>query len=194
MKVICVWTVWLLLIVVTCLVPIVASETQATLQGQELWMHVEVRGEGAENTNLNIPLGAAEAILALAPGTFVREGQLQLGSKNELPVNAIRAMWLELRDVEDEEFVTMRHQGRVVRFSREGAMVHVNMTDREGDFSGGVQVEVPVPVIDALLSADSDVLDVRAAIQEFSVLSGKMIRIVEEDRNVQIWIDSNPTQ
>ena len=35
---------------------------------------------------------------------------------------------------------------------------------------------------------------IRAAIQEFSVLSGKMIRIVEEDRNVQIWIDSNPTQ
>ena len=194
MKVICVWTVWLLLIVVTCLVPIVASETQANLQGQELWMHVEVRGEGAENTNLNIPLGAAEAILALAPGTFVREGQLQLGSKNELPVNAIRVMWLELRDVEDEEFVTMRHQGLVVRFSREGAMVHINMTDREGDSSREVQVEVPVPVIDALLSADSDVLDVRAAIQELSLLSGKMIRIVEEDRNVQIWIDSNPTQ
>ncbi len=57
-----------------------------------------------------------------------------------------------------------------------------------------VRVEIPVPVVDALLSGDGDVLNVRAALQELSQLRGELVRVIETDSNIRIWIDESPAQ
>ncbi len=166
----------------------------AAQQEAEPWIHVEVTGESGTNMNLNLPLAAIEAALALAPEALVADGQLQLGSDNEVPVAAIRGMWQELRDVGDAEFATIQHEGRDVRIAREGDTIHVNVTPREGSDSEDVRVEIPVPVVDALLSGDGDTLNVRAAIRELSGLRGEMVRVIEADSNIRVWIDESPTQ
>ena len=164
-------------------------------QDTEPWIHVEVTGDRGTNMNLNLPLAAVTAMLALAPETLVQDGQLQLGS-NEVPVAAIRTMWQELRGAGDVEFVTIQHEGQDVRIAREGDLILVNISDSDGSGSDdeSVRVEIPVPVVDALLSGDGDTLNIRAAVDELSTLRGELVRVIEPDNNIRVWIDERPTQ
>ena len=141
--------------------------------------------------SLNLPLAAIEAAIALAPDTIVADGQLQLGSELEVPVAAIRGVWQELRDVGDVEFATLQHEGNDVRIAREGETV---LVDVNAGADEAVRVEVPVPVVDALLSGDGDMLDILAAVEQVSTMRGEMLRVVEADSNIRVWIDESPTQ
>ena len=49
-------------------------------------------------------------------------------------------------------------------------------------------------MVDALLSGDGDLLDIRAALEELSTLDGEVVRVVEPDSNIRIWIDDSPVQ
>tara|TARA_A100001037_G_scaffold99517_1_gene90776 strand:- start:187 stop:723 length:537 start_codon:yes stop_codon:yes gene_type:complete len=160
-------------------------------QGPEPWIHVEVNSDNGENMNLNLPLAAIEAAIALAPDTIVADGQLQLGSEHEVPVAAIRGVWQELRDVGDVEFATLQHEGNDVRIAREGETV---LVDVNADAEEAVRVEVPVQVVDALLSGDGNMLNIRAAVEQLSTMRGEMVRVVEADNNIRVWIDESPTQ
>ena len=179
------------LLTMLIMLTVVASAAQ---QEPEPWIHVEISGESGENMNLNLPLAAVSAMIALAPDTIVDDGQLQLGDVHEVPVAAIRGMWQELRDVGDAEFVTIQHEGQDVRIAREGGTILVYVNDQDADASEEVRVEIPVAVVDALLSGDGDTLNVRAAIEELSTLRGELVRVIESDSNIRIWIDENPTQ
>ena len=200
MRVVSVWSAALLLTVMTLVASAatsggpVAQQEPVDQQAPEPWVHVEISGDSRQNMNLNLRLAAIEAMIALAPDTIVQDGQLRLGSESEVPVAAIRAMWQELREVGDTEFVTMEHERQDVRIAREGDTILVDVSDRDGDGSEAVRVEVPVPVVDALLSADGDTLDVRAALEELSALGGELVRVIEADSHIRIWIDESPTQ
>ena len=102
-------------------------------------------------------------------------------------------MWQELRGVGDVEFATIQHEGNDVRIAREGDTIFVRVSG-EGDNDEDVRVEVPVPVVDALLSGDGDMLNIRAAIQILSTMRGEMVRVIEANNNIRIWIDETPTQ
>ena len=60
--------------------------------------------------------------------------------------------------------------------------------------SEAVRAEVPASGVDALLSGDGDLLDIRAALEELSTLDGEAVRVVEPDSNIRIWIDDSPVQ
>ena len=166
--------------------------TQAAQQGSEPWIHIQIDREGDNHVNLNLPLAAIEAALALAPESIVRDGQLQLG-RQQVPVAAIRGMWQELRSVGDAEFATIQHEGNNVRIAREGDTILVRVSSEDDD-GEDVRVEIPVPVVDALLSGEGDMLNVRAAIQELSTMRGEMVRVIEANNNIRVWIDESPTQ
>ncbi len=192
------WSTALLLTMTTLVASAATVGRPATQQETEPWMHVVVSSDSdsGTNMNLNLPLAAVTAMLALAPETIVQDGQLKLGGSTELPVTAIRDMWRELREVGDVEFVTIQHEGQDVRIAREGDTILVNVSDSDG--SGGndeaVRVEIPVPVMDALLSGDGDTLNIRAALEELSTLRGDLVRVIESNNNTRIWIDEQPTQ
>ena len=162
--------------------------------GPEAWVHVSVTSDDGENMNLNLPLAAIEAALALAPETIVADGQLRLGGDNQVPVAAIRAVWQELRTAGDVEFATIQHEGHDVRIARQGETILVNVNEAGADDTEAVRVEIPVPVVDALLSGAGDMLNVRAAIAQLSTMRGEMVRVTEADNNIRVWIDELPTQ
>jgi len=177
------------------MVPVAASTETIGMQAPqpEPWVHVEVSGDSDENMHLNLPLAALEAALAIAPNTVVRDGQLRLGTEHEIPVSAFRDLWRELRDVGDAEFATIQHDGRDVRIARDGGTIFVDVSGPDGVDAGAVHVEIPLLVVDALLSGDGETLDVRAAIQELGTLRGEVVRVIA-DNNIVIWIDESPTQ
>lgn len=188
-----VWFVTLLVVMVTAAASTAALGPQATQPETAPWVHAEVSGAGGEDMRLNLPLAALEAALALAPGTVVRDGQLRLGTEHEVPVAAFRGLWRELRGAGDTDFATIRHDGRDVRIARDGGTLLVAVSGPDGADAGAAQVEIPLTVVDALLSGEGETLDLRAAIRELGTLRGEVVR-VSADRNVVIWIDERPTQ
>ena len=187
------WSTALLLVMTTLVASAATIGRPATQQESEPWIHVEISSDSGTNMNLNLPLAAVTAMLALAPDTIVQNGEFQFGSNHQVPVAAIRDMWLELRDVGDVEFVTIENNGQNVRIAREGDTILVRVSDGDGN-DEGVRVEIPVPVVDALLSGDGETLNIRAAIEELSLLRGELVRVIESDNNIRIWIDENQTQ
>ena len=187
-----IWSASLLAVMVMFVGLGATTGTQAAQQGTEPWIHIEVDREGDDHINLNLPLAAIEAALALAPESIVRDGQLQLG-RQQVPVAAIRGMWQELRNVGDAEFATIQHEGNDVRIAREGETILVRVSNEDDD-GEDVRVEIPVPVVDALLSGDGDMLNVRAAIQELSTMRGEIVRVIEANNNIRVWIDESRTQ
>ena len=187
------WSTALLLVMTTLVASAATIGRPATQQEPEPWVHVEVTSDGGTNMNLDLPLAAVTAMLALAPETIVQNGEFQFGSSYQVPVAAIREMWRELRDVGDVEFVTSQHEGQDVRIARAGEIILVNVSDSDGD-DESVRVEIPVPVVDALLSGDGDTLNIGAAIEELSMLRGELVRVIESDNNIRIWIDESPTR
>ena len=187
------WSTALLLVMTTLVASAATIGRPATQQEPEPWVHVEVTSDGGTNMNLDLPLAAVTAMLALAPETIVQNGEFQFGSSYQVPVAAIREMWRELRDVGDVEFVTIQHEGQDVRIARAGEIILVNVSDSDGD-DESVRVEIPVPVVDALLSGNGDTLNIGAAIEELSMLRGELVRVIESDNNIRIWIDESPTR
>lgn len=187
------WSTALLLVMTTLVASAATIGRPVTQQEPEPWVHVEVTSDGGTNMNLDLPLAAVTAMLALAPETIVQNGEFQFGSSYQVPVAAIREMWRELRDVGDVEFVTIQYEGQDVRIARAGETILVNVSDSDGD-DESVRVEIPVPVVDALLSGDGDTLNIGAAIEELSMLRGELVRVIESDNNIRIWIDESPTR
>ena len=189
-------TIWSAALLVTMMTFVASAATIGVQAGQQEpgpWVHLAVTGDNDANININLPLAAIQGLIALAPETIVDDGQLQLGVEHEVPVAAIRGMWQELRDVGDAEFVTMQSEGRDLRIAREGDTILVNINEVDGNADDEVRVEIPVPVVNALLSGDGDTLNVRAALQELSTLRGELVRVIESDNDIRIWIDESPT-
>jgi hypothetical protein len=191
-----IWSTALLAAMVACIGSVAASGIAAAQQdqGPEPWIHLAITGDSGQNVNLNLPLAAIEAAIALAPDSIVSEGQLQLGSQHEVPVAAIRGVWQELRNAGDVEFATIQHEGNDVRIARQGETILVNVNKEGGDAADEVRVEIPVPVVDALLSGDGDMLNISAAVQQLSTMRGEMVRVIESDNDIRVWIDENPAQ
>jgi hypothetical protein len=81
----------------------------------------------------------------------------------------------------------VEEQGQKVRIARAGDLVLIHVQkppDRDA-----VRVEVPVDVVDALLSGDGEELDVRAAFALLQKRHGDIVRVNDEHSTVRIWID-----
>ena len=106
-------------------------------QDPQPWIHLDMTGEQA-NMNLNLPLAAIEAALALAPEAIVdSEGQLQLGGQREIPVVAIREVWNQMRGAGDIEFANIQDGRQSIRVAREGDTILVNVTGTDDEDDAG---------------------------------------------------------
>jgi len=82
--------------------------------------------------------------------------------------------------------------GDHVTVARKGDMVQVRVEDRgDGD---QVRVDVPTAVVDALLSAPGQELNVRAAMAELRKMKGEIVSVKDKDSTVHVWIDEESAQ
>ena len=161
------------------------------------WLHVQITAQedGEENVSVNVPLSAAEPMLALVPHRILSDGQLSLAGR-DVPVNvgAMRDLWRALTEVGDTEFVTVDGDDETVRIARVGDQITVQVEDRDEEGSERVDVQLPVVVVDALLSGNGDTLNVRAAVERLGELRGDIVRVSEDERQIRIWIDEAASQ
>ena len=164
----------------------------ASESGARPWLHVRVseRGDAAASVNVNLPMSAVEAVVALLPDRIMSRGRMRLHRDHELSASDLRTLWDAVRDTEDGEFVSIDHDDGQVRVARSGDVIQIRIDGRDDDDDAkSVRVEIPVDVVDALLSGDDDTLNLVGALERLTERRGDLVRITDGDERVHIWID-----
>jgi len=150
-------------------------------------LHVRVEEEGKqEKVRLNLPLKLVEAVVpVLQKQAFPTHG-LQIKGQ-DLSVEELREIWNSVKSQGDFEMVTVEGGDTRVRVSIEGDYLYV-ISDENSATT--VNVRVPVPVVDALLSGEGQELNVAAAVQALSTVeNGDLVSVRDRETMVRVWID-----
>ena len=182
------------------------AATPVAAQTATAWLHVRVEEvKQASKVSVNLPLSVVEAVLKASPELIERHGRIHLGrehARHGLKLADLRRVWKELAAVGDAELVTVESEDENVKVQRKGDLVLVLVeqkarTDKDGKKLKGaeqVRVEVPVSLVDALLSGEEDEANIEAAILELRKRRGDIVRVQDDDSHVRVWIDDQNAQ
>lgn len=160
----------------------------AAAQKKDPWFHLEVRENKAEPelVKVNLPVSMLDVALKIVKDKNLNHGRLKLDS-HDISVAEMRQLWNELKKAGNAEFVTVEKKNETVKVAREGNFVLVKVFENKVP---KVDLRVPVPVVDALLSGPGDELDLKAALvamQQKSV--GDILTVNDNKTQVRVWID-----
>ena len=153
------------------------------------WLHVRVEEPSREaKVNVNLPLSVVEAALKAAPEKVVSNGRLHLGQHgHDFSLSDMRRAWKELRSAGDAELVSVQDGDETVHIARAGSLVQIRV-EKPGR-AEQVHVDLPVTLVDALLSGEGEDVDLAAALVEVRKLRGDIVRVKDDDSQVRVWID-----
>lgn len=159
------------------------------LMAQTPWIHVEVNegGDDASHVKVNLPLSLVEVAMDAVPEKVLERGHIRLHSEEDFDVEDLRRMWNELRATGDTELVSVEKEDETVSVRRQGDRVLVNVEQGKGNEK--TLVQVPVSVVDALLSGEGQELNLKGAISALKSLRGEIVRVDDGGDKVRIWID-----
>ncbi len=155
------------------------------------WIHIQVIGEGddAEKVNINLPLSLVEVAVDVAPDEALQEAHVQL-DRHGLSISDLRRLWQEFRAAGEKEFVTVEKPNERLRILRRGEhiVIEVDRTDNEAS-KEEVRVEVPMAVVDALLSGEGEQFNLGEAVAQLKDQRGDIVRVDDGKSHVRIWVD-----
>lgn len=162
------------------------AQPAAEPAGEASWIHVRVDEADGTRVSVNLPLALVEVALESRLGKHFDPDKLRL-DRRDISLEEMRAMWRALRDAGDVDLVEVQDGDEHVRIFRRGETVHVRVD--EGGRST-VRVELPASIVDALLGAEGERLDLAAAARELGRSgSQEVVRIDDEGTSVRIWVD-----
>src|SRR5215467_11380747 len=188
----------------------VSSSSSAT---SERWLHVRVidSGHKGETVRVNVPLEMAEKVLPAIHKDRLHNGKVQINHSDIEGVD-LKALLEAVRSSKDGEYVTVQSNDNDVRVAKQAGYMVVHVTEKgfkstrsdkdKSDKSAEkseksyersrVDVRVPMKVVEALLSAGKDELDVVAALRALSAHGGdtELVSVKSEDSTVRVWLDS----
>lgn len=172
-----------------------------TASNSEHWIHVRVesREDKSETVRVNVPVDMAVKVLPAIKNKNLCDGKVHIASGHVDDVD-LHMMLDALRAAKDGEYVTVQSKEDDVRVAKSGAYLYVHVTEKkphekaaktgEGKESK-VEVKVPMKVVDALLSAGKDELDIVAALKALSADGDmELVRVKDDENTVRVWIDS----
>jgi hypothetical protein len=165
------------------------STMAGAADGGGAWVHVRVEEAQKESkVAVNLPFSLVQAALAAAPQEVVKEGRIQIpGHEDGLSVTQMRAIWKELKATGAAELVRAESKEQTVRVAREGDHLVVRVDNAKDKQQ--VSVDVPVAVVDALLSGEGETLDIKSALKAIETMRGDLVHVTGTDANVRVWID-----
>jgi hypothetical protein len=167
------------------------------------WVHVKVieTGEDGERVRINIPLSLAEKVLPAIKADKLRDGKIRIDEHTMDKVD-LHALLEAVRDAQDNEYVRVESSHEDIRVAKSGGFLLIRVqdshpTERKTPRAGGqkrgstVNVKVPLPVVNALLSGEKDQLDVLAAIHALGDYQNlDLVTVTDESSTVRVWVDS----
>ena len=161
------------------------------------WIHVRVEEpEKQTKVSVNLPLSVVEVALEAAPELIESHGDLHLGEEHKLHIETARKMWRELSAVGDAELVSVESEEENVKVMRKGDLVQVfvDKVGKEGEGDEEVRIEVPVALVDAVLSGEGEEINLKAVVAELQNQRGNIVTVREKGTSVRIWIDEQNAQ
>lgn len=164
------------------------------------WLHVRVvdtQNKG-ETVRVNVPLEMAEKVLPAINKDRLHNGKVKFDDHDMNGVD-LKALLDAVRTAKDGEFVTVQSDDSDVRVAKQSGymIVHVVEKNSHSEKNGKakersqVNVKVPMKVVEALLSAGKDELDVLAALRALSAHGDtELVTVKSDDSTVRVWLDS----
>lgn len=166
----------------------VAGAGTADAQTVTPWVHIRVEEAHKESrVSVNLPFSLVQAALDLAPERITSHGRIHLEHCHDVSVADLRKVWKEVRATGQAELLTAEEKDQKVTVTREGERFRLKV--EKGSHRETVNVELPLAVVDALLSGEGSELNLRAALAEIKNLRGDLVRVDDDDSKVRIWID-----
>jgi hypothetical protein len=177
----------------------------------EQWIHVRVesREDKTETVRVNVPVEMAIKVLPAIKNKNLCDGRVRIDSRRLDGVD-LPTMLDAVRTAKDGEYVTVQSKNDDVRVAKSTGFLYIHVTEKKpvdqaakaiGDKDSStkstttkesrVEVKVPMKVVDALLSAGKDELDVVAALRALSAKGDvELVSVKDDDSTVRVWIDS----
>ena len=157
------------------------------------WLHIHVDEGGDDPTTvrINVPVSLVKAVIPAIQAEEFSHGKIRIDG-HDLDHIELREIWSALREAEDGEYITVESKDDNVRVAKEAGylVIHVVESGRKGTT---VDVRMPIPVVEALLSGEPDELDLLAAVEALGeVGEGELIVVNDDEDNtkVRIWIEN----
>jgi hypothetical protein len=156
------------------------------------WLHVRVistDGKG-ETVRVNVPLELAEKVLPAVNHDRLHDGKIRIDSAQMDDVD-LKTILAAIRTAKDGEYVTVQGNDNDVRVAKEGNHLMIHVVDKSNSKKCQVEIKVPMKVIDALLSAGKDELDLVAALHALSAQGDtELVSVKDNENTVKVWLDS----
>ena len=191
------------------IVPAMAQENSTTAAKAEQWIHVRVESKEnhGETVRVNVPVEMAEKVLPAIHQNNLHDGKVRFDSGHMNDDVDLRAILDAVRSARDGEYVTVQNRDSNVRVAKNAGYLYIHVTDKSearraakeakeaAKSTAGqetkVEVKVPLKVVDALLSAGKDELDILAAIKALSAHGDtELVTVKDAENTVRVWIDS----
>lgn len=161
-------------------------------QKGERWLHVRVictDGKG-DTVRVNVPLELAEKVLPAVNHDRLHNGKVKIDNSDINDVD-LRAIMEAVHSAKDGEYVTVQGNDNDVRVAKEGNHLIVHVVDKGGSKKSQVEVKVPMKVVEALLSAGKDELDLVAALHALGTQGDvELVSVKDSENTVKVWLDS----
>ena len=168
-----------------------ASSSQSTTS-KDRWLHVRVictDGRG-DTVRVNVPLELAEKVLPAVNHDRLHNGKVRIDDPRMDDVD-LRALMEAIRSAKDGEYVTVQGSDNDVRVAKEGNHLMIHVVDKSGPKKSQVEVKVPMKVVEALLSAGKDELDLVAALHALGTQGDvELVSVKDSENTVKVWLDS----
>jgi hypothetical protein len=180
-----------------CLLAVVLlASTAALAASNERWLHVRVEetGPNPENVRVNVPLSLAEKVLPSLQAEHIRHGKLTLEDIDTHGID-LRTLLAAVRDLEDNEFVTVESDRENVRVAKSKGYLLVTVREtheRDGKRElETVDVQIPMAVVNAMLTDSPNELDLAAGVRALAALGDTvLVTVKERNSSVRVWVDS----
>lgn len=158
-------------------------------QNEKLWIHIHVQDGKDGRVSINLPVSMVEKMAGNL--TTSTEGSSRLRfNDDEITVAELREMWSELRRQPDATFITVDDTDARVRVAKRAGYLIVRARETKGGRTEDVEMKIPGTVVDALLSAPGEQLDVAAALRALARHGeGELVTVTGTGETVRIWID-----
>jgi hypothetical protein len=169
------------------------SSQSSTSASGDRWLHVRVvstDGKG-ETVRVNVPLELAEKVLPAIDHDRLHNGRVRINDVDSHGVD-LKSIFEAVRTTKDGEFVTVQDKDEDVSVAKKGEQLLIHVHDKKNKAKDAhCEVTVPMKVVDALLSAGKDELDLVAGLRALSKQGDVELVSVKDDENtVRVWLDS----
>ena len=156
-----------------------------------LWIHVRVHDGKDANVSINFPVSMVEKMAQNITTKTDGESRLQFNDE-EITVAELREMWNEVRKQPDATFITVEDVSSKVRIAKRGGYLIVRSREDRAGRDEEVEMKIPATVVDALLSAPGERLDVAAAMRALARHGeGELVTVSGTGETVRIWVDDS---